>query len=68
MDAELLGKLAEKVTRAVRNRNTYKVRRGLLTSLPEPKRAFGGINVIMCADFWQLHPVPGTLLASNPQC
>ena len=29
-------------------------------------RAFGGINVVMYADFWQLSPVSGTFLASNP--
>ena len=64
MDAELLGKLAEKVRRAVRPKNTYKIRH--CHSSEEKNRAFGGVNLIMCADFWQLHPVTGTFLASNP--
>ena len=28
-------------------------------------RAFGGINLVMCGDFWQLHPVSGIFLASD---
>ena len=58
--AELLGALEKVVTGAVRVRNTYKKRAA------DSKRAFGGVNVVMCADFWQLHPVSGTFIASNP--
>ena len=58
--AELLGTLDKVVSDAVRVRNTYKKRSDGST------RAFGGVNVVMCADFWQLHPVTGTFLASNP--
>ena len=59
MDADLLGKLEQVVKNAIRERGTYKKRS------KEEKRAFGGVNVVMCADFWQLHPVSGTFLASN---
>ena len=58
--AELLGTLDKVVTDAVRVRNTYKKRSD------DSTRAFGGVNVVMCADFWQLQPVTGTFLASNP--
>ena len=69
MDAELLGKLREKATKAVRiQKNTYKKRPGHSSRAQQSTRAFGGVNVVMCADFWQLHPVHGTFLASNPEC
>ena len=58
--AELLGTLEKVVRDAVRVGGTYKKRSA------DSQRAFGGVNVVMCADFWQLHPVTGTFLASNP--
>eukprot|EP00959_Pyramimonas_sp_CCMP1952_P083702 1750381-Pyramimonas_sp.AAC.1 len=60
MSAELLGTLERVVSAAVRVRGTHKKRAG------ESHRAFGEVNVVMCADFWQLHPATGTFLASNP--
>ena len=60
ISAELLGALEHVVSAAVRVRGTYKKRRN------GDNRRFGGVNVVMCADFWQLHPVSGTFLASNP--
>ena len=60
MSAELLGTLERVVKAAVRVNGTYKMRSN------GTQRAFGGVNVIMCADFWQLHPVTGTSIASNP--
>ena len=60
MSAELLGSLERVVQGAVRRVGTYKKRRD------NTDRAFGGVNVVMCADFWQLSPVSGTFLASNP--
>ena len=60
MSAELLGSLERVVHGAVRARGTYKKR------ADNTERAFGGVNIVMCADFWQLSPVSGTFLASNP--
>ena len=58
--AELLGMLERVISSAVRVTGTYKQRTDKTT------RSFGGVNVIMFADFWQLHPVTGVFLASNP--
>ena len=51
--------------KVVRSAGTYKWQQvpGMTKKMA---RAFGGINVIMCADFWQLKPVTGTYLCSNP--
>ena len=60
MSAELLRTLEQVVSGAIRVRGAYKKRgEGTL-------RVFGGVNIVMCADFWQLHPVNGTFLASSP--
>ena len=53
VSAELLGALQYVVTKAVRLRGTYKKRRN------GDIRAFAGVNLVMCGDFWQLHPVSG---------
>jgi len=60
VSAELLGTLESVVRQAVRVHGTYKKRPDGST------RAFGGVNLIMCGDFWQLQPVGGTFLADNP--
>ena len=60
MSAELLGTLERVVKAAVRVNGTYKMRSN------GTQRAFGGVNVIMCTDVWQLHSVTGTSIASNP--
>ena len=60
LSAELLGALMHVVTGAVRARDSYKKRKNGDT------RCFGGVNVVMLGDFWQLHPVSGVFLASNP--
>ena len=51
--------------KVVRSAGTYKWQQvpGMTKKMA---RAFGGINVIMCADFWQLKPVTGTYICSNP--
>jgi len=54
ISAELLGALEHVVRTAVRVKGTYKKRSIAST------RVFGGVNLVMCGDFWQLHPVPGT--------
>ena len=60
ISAELFGALEYIVKGAVRAHGTYKKRRngGI--------RVFGGVSLVMCADFCQLHPVTGTFIASDP--
>ena len=58
--AELLGALEYAVKTAIRVRGTYKTRQDGTT------RAFGGVNVVMCVDFYKLQPVGGTWLCCNP--
>ena len=59
LSAEFLGALEYVVTGAVRIRGTY-------NKWPDGStRAFGGINLGMCADLLQFHPVSGTFLASD---
>ena len=59
LSAELLGALEYVVTALVRAQGTYKKRPDGST------RAFGGVNLVTCADLWQLHPVSGTFIASH---
>ena len=58
--AELLGALEYVIKKATRVNGTYKKRADGTT------RGFGGANVVMCGDFWQLRPVKGTWLCSDP--
>ena len=60
IDAELLGPLEYMVSSVIRQGGTYKRR------TDGSKRLFGGVNLVLCGDFWQLHPVSGTYLCSNP--
>ena len=60
VSAELFGSLEYVVKGAIRPKGTYKKRRN------GEARVFGGVNLVMCADFWQLHPVSGTFIASDP--
>ena len=60
MPAQMLGTLEEIVSTATKTDNTYKKRAN------NTLRAFGGVNIIMCGDFWQLEPVSGIFLAPNP--
>ena len=62
ISAELLGALECMIRGAVRKQGTYKKRQNGET------RAFGGVNIIMCGDFWQLQPVLGIYLASDFTC
>ena len=60
VSAELLAALESVVRQVVRLRSTYKRRRD------GESRVFGGVNVLFFGDWWQLRPVGGTALFSNP--
>ena len=60
ISAELLGALEAVVKTAVRVKAIYKKRSNGET------KVFGGVNIVLLGDFWQLHPVSGTYLASDP--
>ena len=60
ISAELFATLEFVTSKVVRSRGTYKIQRDGST------RPFGGMNVVLCVDWWQLQPVAGTSLCSNP--
>ena len=60
VSAELLAALENVVRQVVRLRSTYKKRPN------GAERVFGGVNVLFLGDWWQLRPVGGTALFSNP--
>ena len=64
ISADLLGIFEKTVRRVVRSNAPYKSKRVPGETKGTP-RAFGGINVILCADFWQLKPVAGTYLQQS---
>ena len=60
VSAELLAVLEAILRRVIRVRSGYK-KRG-----DQSIRAFGGVNMLFFGDWWQLQPVAGTALFSNP--
>ena len=60
LSAELLGALQYVIQKAIRVHGAYKKRADGST------RYLGGVNAVMCADFWQLQPVFGIWLCSHP--
>ena len=60
VSAELLAELERRVSQAARPVGTYKHR-------PDKSpRPFGGFNVLLFGDWWQLRPVKSTALFDNP--
>ena len=60
VSAQLLGQLELLVSKVVRRRSLFKRR-------PDgTHRPFGGINVLLFGDWWQLKPVSGTALFADP--
>ena len=60
VSAQLLGQLEVIVGRTVRKKSGYKLR-------PDgSERFWGGLNLMLLGDFWQLPPVSGTPLCAHP--
>eukprot|EP00973_Karenia_brevis_P074496 10351907-Karenia_brevis.AAC.1 len=60
VSAELFGELERRATQAARGTGTYKFR-------PDKSaRPFGGFNVLLFGDWWQIRPVKQTALFENP--
>ena len=58
--AQLFGQLELVVRKVIRKRSIYKKR-------PDgTERPFGGVNVLLFGDWWQIKPVSGTALFANP--
>ena len=62
VSAGLLHALDKEVSRVVRQRGTYKMR----SDDSEDVRPFGGINLVVLGDLWQIPPVGGNIICSNP--
>ena len=60
ISAQLLAQIEILVGKVVRRRNPYRGRSDGST------RPFGGVNTLLFGDWWQLKPVTGTCLFSNP--
>ena len=60
VSAQLLGQLEVAVARVVRRKNPHR-----LDTSGHP-RPFGGINVLLSGDMWQLKPVTGLALFASP--
>ncbi len=60
ISAQLFAQLEILVSKVIRRRSVYKLR-------PDGScRPFGGLNVLLFGDWWQLKPVTGTALFTNP--
>ena len=64
VSAKLLGQLEHRLEQMMSERDTYKIRGGMHQDA-KTLRKFGGVNLIMLGDFWQIPPIGGTELTSN---
>ena len=60
VSAELFAELERRVSQAARPAGTYKLRPD------KSKRPFGGFNILLFGDWWQLRPVRSTALFDQP--
>ena len=61
VSAQMLGQLEYIIARVIRKNMGYKQRQD------GSERLFGGVNVLMFGDWWQIKPVGGTALFQNPE-
>ena len=56
VSAKLLGQLEHRLQEMMSERDTYKLRNGIRNGA-QTLRKFGGVNLIMLGDFWQIPPI-----------
>ena len=61
ISAQLFGQLELIMAKVIRRRSPYRTRSD------GTSRPFGGVNVLLFGDWWQLKPVTGTALFSDPE-
>jgi len=65
--AELLGRMEEEARRCTRRASMYRFPIVNETGLGNLPRPFGGVNIFLIGDWWQLHPTGGIAIMSNPE-
>ena len=64
--ADLLGKVEEEARRCTIRPDLYCYSTIVRKGLGNLVRPFGGLNVLLIGDWWQLHPTGGIAIMSNP--
>ena len=67
VSAEILGTAEEETRKCTRRPDCYRFPDNYDSSAFSLPRAWGGVNVFMIGDWWQLHPTGGIAVMSNPQ-
>jgi len=66
VSAEILGKVEEETRKHTRRPDCYRLQENQDAAALSLPRAWGGVNVFMIGDWWQLHPTGGIAIMSNP--
>ena len=64
--AELLGQAEEQTRRNTKRPDVYRYPTTDQTQLGSVSRAWGGVNLLLIGDWWQLNPTGGIAVMSNP--